>query len=209
MGVTQFIVDFVKVGGDTPIPPAELESITINPAAVSIKVGGTRLLNVTPNPINAEFAVNWTSSDTSVATVSADGTVTAVKEGTAIITATSKSNPSITATATVTVTKDATAPSVSDVEAFREAVAAIPASGSLEVRRTAINNAIVLYNALNADDKASATAEIAELQTAIDSYNAAVNSYNSAADSSDDSALKATGSFLKGVAALIKALRGE
>lgn len=209
VGVTQFIVDFVKVGGDTPVPPAELESITINPASVSLKVGGTRLLTVTPSPANAEFAVNWTSSDTSVATVSADGTVTAVKEGTAIITATSKSNPSITATATVTVTKDATDPSVSDVEAFREAVAAIPASGSLEVRRTAINNAIVLYNALNAEDKASATAEIAGLQAAIDSYNVAVNSYNSAADSSDNSALKGAGSFLKGVAALIKALRGE
>ncbi len=187
-----------EAGDDTPVPPAELESITINPASLSIKVGGTRLLTVTPSPINAEFAVNWTSSDTSVATVSANGTVIAVKEGTATITVTSKSNPSITATATVTITKEVVKPDDSNVKAFENAVTAIPSSGSLEVRFTAINKAIGLYNKLTAAEKAAVATSFEALNSAIASYNELINSYNSSSENSDEIALGGSGSLLKG-----------
>ena len=54
--------------------------------------------------------MTWSSGNTSVATVNANGLVSALAEGSTIITAVSKENPSITATATVTVK------SVKDIE---------------------------------------------------------------------------------------------
>ena len=51
-------------------------------------MGGTARLTATVKPDEATVkTVQWSSSDDSVATVAADGTVTAVKEGTATITA--------------------------------------------------------------------------------------------------------------------------
>ena len=57
--------------------------------------------NVTPSNASNK-GVTWTSSNTSIATVSSTGTVTALKDGTVTITATTKDG-SFTATATVTV----------------------------------------------------------------------------------------------------------
>lgn len=48
--------------------------------------------------------VTWKSSDTSIATVSADGTVTAISAGTATITATAKDGSGVSASCTLTVT---------------------------------------------------------------------------------------------------------
>lgn len=73
----------------------------------SIKVGDTRSLSVTTEPADADdsaaviAATTWESSDAGVATVSADGTVTAVAAGTATITAKSGE---LEATVAVTVT---------------------------------------------------------------------------------------------------------
>lgn len=93
-------------GDGTVIPsPSELKSISLNKTTFSLQEGKSEQLKVTPNPSDALVSVNWTSSNESVATVSASGLVTAKSVGTATITATSTENPSITATAQVTVQK--------------------------------------------------------------------------------------------------------
>lgn len=61
-------------------------TLTVEQANVSIQVGKTAQLNATVQ--GASQTVTWTSSDTSVATVDENGVVTAVKAGTATITAT-------------------------------------------------------------------------------------------------------------------------
>ena len=88
--------------GIDPTPSDELKSISLNETSLTLNVGQTYNLTVTPNPSTASKSVNWTSSNSSVATVS-NGKVTAKAAGTATITATSTSNSSIKATATVTV----------------------------------------------------------------------------------------------------------
>ena len=61
-------------------------------------------LTATVSPADTyDKSVTWTSSNTSVATVSSSGLVTTVNPGTATITATSKVNSSIKATVTVTI----------------------------------------------------------------------------------------------------------
>lgn len=78
--------------------------VGINPATASIKVGGTTKLTATVAPDNAtNKAVTYKSSDEKIATVSPDGTITAVAVGTANITATAVDGGS-TASCAVTVT---------------------------------------------------------------------------------------------------------
>ena len=91
-------------GGETPeIVP--VSGVALNKTSTSISVGNSEKLTATVEPNDATNKnVTWTSSDTSVATVAPDGTVTAVKAGTATITATAEGDNSKFATCTVTVT---------------------------------------------------------------------------------------------------------
>ena len=93
-----------KKGGETPeIVP--VSGVALNKTSTSISVGNSEKLTATVEPNDATNKnVTWTSSDTSVATVAPDGTVTAVKAGTATITATAEGDNSKFATCTVTVT---------------------------------------------------------------------------------------------------------
>ena len=61
-------------------------SVYVNPTKVTLKVGGTKTLDATTTPANQ--TVTWTSSNTSVATVTSAGKITAVAAGTAVVTAT-------------------------------------------------------------------------------------------------------------------------
>jgi uncharacterized protein YjdB len=80
--------------------------VTVNPTSTKIAKGETTTITPTIAPVDAtNKAVNWSSSDTSVATVSNTGIVTAVSNGTAILTVTSQDG-SKTATTSVTVSND-------------------------------------------------------------------------------------------------------
>lgn len=88
-----------------------VSQITLNKAEASISVGNSETLTATVAPENAaNKALKWASSDEDVATVAPDGTVTAVKVGTATITATAADGSGKSATCKVTVT-DGTTPS--------------------------------------------------------------------------------------------------
>ena len=79
--------------------------LALDPASVSIMVGGSQTLKAIFTPAHAfGEELEWISSNDAVATVDANGVVTAVALGDAVITAKLVSNPAITATCNVTVT---------------------------------------------------------------------------------------------------------
>ena len=81
----------------------EVTSVTLNTYALSLEVGKTGKLSPTVHPSTAtNKTVTWTSSKTDVASVSTNGTVTAKKAGTAVITATAVNGKSASCTVTVT-----------------------------------------------------------------------------------------------------------
>jgi hypothetical protein len=87
-------------------PVVEVNSITVTPSTLSIKVGGKSTLTVTVEPQDAaDKTVVWSSSAPSIAEVdSSTGEVMAKAAGTATITATTANSKS--ATCAVTVTED-------------------------------------------------------------------------------------------------------
>jgi len=88
-------------GGATVDPT----SVTVTPATASVAVASSTQLSATVLPTNAtNRAVTWSSSNTSIATVSSSGLVTGIATGSCTITATSSANSSLTGTCTVTVT---------------------------------------------------------------------------------------------------------
>jgi uncharacterized protein YjdB len=91
--------------------PAPVASVTVAPTSLPLQVGQTGTLTATTrdaaNNVLTGRAVAWASSNEGVATVAANGTVTAVAPGSATITATSEGK---SGTASVTVTAPAPAP---------------------------------------------------------------------------------------------------
>lgn len=83
-----------------------VSAIAVNPTTAAVKPGATVTLSATVTPEDAtDKTITWSSSDEKVATVDG-GKVTGVAEGTATITATTKSGDK-TATCAVTVSEDA------------------------------------------------------------------------------------------------------
>ena len=83
-------------------------SITINPTSINIVVGGTASVAANTSPSGG--SVNWSSSDSKVATVSG-GTITGVKAGTATVKATfSYGGKTATATCSVNVSRTSVPP---------------------------------------------------------------------------------------------------
>lgn len=83
----------------------EAKSVTVSPAEATLNLGNTLALTAEVLPANAWVkTLNWTSSNSSVATVSADGVVTPVGKGTVTITATTTDGTNLSASSTITVT---------------------------------------------------------------------------------------------------------
>ncbi len=109
--------------GETPV--VTVESITISPESLTLKSGETGTLTATVLPADATAkTVTWTSSDTTVATVR-DGVITALKAGSATITATAGGKST---TVTVTVEAEA-APTDPLTSAARYMIDTVPEPG--------------------------------------------------------------------------------
>lgn len=92
--------DTILEGGEV-VPTA----ITLDKETVSVATGATEQLTATVTPENAvDKSVTWSSSNESIATVSAAGLVTGVAAGSATITA--KTSNNLEATSAVTVTAE-------------------------------------------------------------------------------------------------------
>lgn len=98
--------------GYLPYDPQIIPStLTLNKSIDNLQVGQTDTLIATITPDNAtNKTVTWKSSDESIATVDQTGKVTAVKEGTATITATTTDGSNLSANCVVTVTPQGTTP---------------------------------------------------------------------------------------------------
>ncbi len=89
----------------TVTDPNKVTAIRLSKSEIALPVGGSDVSYVTMLPANAANKSElWSSSDTSVATVSEDGTITGISEGTCIVTVYSRSNPNVHASVNVTVT---------------------------------------------------------------------------------------------------------
>jgi len=103
----------VTSSGSTPT----VSSVSVSPSSLSLDLNGTTTgnLSATVNgDNNPSQAVSWGSSNTSIATVSASGVVTAKAVGTATITATSQQDSTKSGSCTVTVTDSTPHPGPTD-----------------------------------------------------------------------------------------------
>ncbi len=88
-----------------------LRSITLTPDSTSILIGSTETIEVTYSPNNAtNKTLTWVSDDDSITTVDNTGTITAVAQGTAVITAISNADSTITGEVNVTVVDNSVDP---------------------------------------------------------------------------------------------------
>ena len=117
------IIDIKEETGDT-----EITSVTLNCSTLTLEAGKTGKLSATVLPASAtDKTVIWSSSKPDVASVSLNGTVTAIKAGTAVITATATNGKS--ASCTVTVTGGKTDPNPGQPETTVSASAALRSAG--------------------------------------------------------------------------------
>lgn len=117
------LIDVNEATGDTAVT-----SVTLNKEILSLKVGETGKLSATVWPDSAaDKSITWSSSNTDVASVISNGTVTAKKAGTAVITATAVNGKN--ASCTVTVTGGTTDPDPGQPEAAVSASAALRSAG--------------------------------------------------------------------------------
>jgi len=90
-------------GSDPFVPPSQ--GIFVNPSSASLTVGGTQALRAYWGDGSGEVTsfINWSTSNSGVATVSASGVITGASVGTATITARHSIHTGTTATCTVSV----------------------------------------------------------------------------------------------------------
>ena len=91
---------------DVTVTPIPVEGVTVEPSQVEIKEGETVQLKATVNPEGADQEVEWTSSDSDIATVDKNGLVTSIKPGTVYIVVRSKAYTDKQASCEVIVKRD-------------------------------------------------------------------------------------------------------
>jgi hypothetical protein len=89
---------------DIPLLGKAVQTLALASNQLTLSSGSSETLTATILPTDAtEQAIDWTSSNTSVATVTQGGVVTAVSQGTAIITARTTDDTELAATCEITV----------------------------------------------------------------------------------------------------------
>ncbi len=104
--ITATLASFPSISAtrNVTVEPPQV-TVTVEPTSFSLSTASSRQLTAVVNaPAGVSSGVTWSTSASSVATVSATGLVTAVAPGSAVIKATSDANPAAAANATVTVT---------------------------------------------------------------------------------------------------------
>lgn len=90
----------------------QIEGVALSETDVEVKPGDKLQLSASVLPEGSPQGVTWSSSNAEVASVDEAGLVTAIAEGTAVVTATSSADSSKSASCTVTVTASAPLPVV-------------------------------------------------------------------------------------------------
>ncbi|MEE1096428.1 MAG: Ig-like domain-containing protein [Paludibacteraceae bacterium] len=105
----------LSIGASGPAGPVAVTGVTLDKTTLSIEAGQTAQLAASIQPANADNqAVTWSTSDAAIASVDANGKVTANAKGTATITVTTADGGK-TATCTITVTEPAAPVAVTGV----------------------------------------------------------------------------------------------
>lgn len=84
----------------------QIDGVALDKTAIEITTGNTAQLSASVLPEDSPQGVTWSSSNSEVASVDEAGLVTAIAEGTAVVTATSSADSSKSASCTVTVAGD-------------------------------------------------------------------------------------------------------
>ena len=87
------------------VKSVSVTGVKLDQESLTLQENGSATLTATVEPANASNQdITWKSSDTNIATVSEDGTVTAISAGNATITATAKDGSGVSTSCTLTVT---------------------------------------------------------------------------------------------------------
>ena len=105
-------------------------SVSVAPSSVTLTEGGSIYLTATVYPSSTSQSVLWSSSNSSVVSVSSSGKITAIKAGTAIITATTSNGK--TGTCSVTCKEAIQSIVLSD----KDGVSELPAKSNITYERT-------------------------------------------------------------------------
>lgn len=105
-------------------------SVSVTPSSLTVTEGESKYLSATVYPSSSSQSVTWSSSNTSVATVSSTGKVNAIKAGTAIITARTSNGK----TGTCSVTCISATPTI--VLSDKNGNVNLPAQANIQYERT-------------------------------------------------------------------------
>ncbi len=163
--------------------PLLATDVTITPEEKECTVDDVFTLSVTASPKDAVCDFNYTSDDTTVATVNQNGKVTAVGQGLATITV-KETRSGITKTVLVLVNDKIS----SDVTEFSTKVLMVKAKRGQSNVYAAILDALNVYNAFDDQEKLAVYDDYTKLVKEIEIYNSATDVVNSSADKAFENA---------------------